>query len=575
MKIEKKILIIIPIILVLLGLFICIYATDIYFENNTIMDQLMWITPIFFAVTLILIFVSFGLSFKNILRILKKVDKKTWLIVIIIFIAGLYLRTVVAPHTHRLYYDEDIYLNIGQSIAKEGKAVTCNYGTPGKCIGGVYNKQPNGYPFLMSFVFLFGGGETQAHILTAIISSLTIITVFLITYLLFENKKISIFSTLIFTLIPITIIWAPTTSSDTVFMFFSGLTIFAFLTYIKINDSKSLLFSISTLVYAVQIRPEGLIIIIPLIIVLIFFKKNIFESIQKKHFILLLIVFSILIAPHIIHMNTVKDNSWGTNQEKLGTEHLEKNLDDNTMFFFENTRFPVAFTLLSLIGLALGKNWKKKIFLVTWFMIFFGLYLFFYAGSFNYGVDVRFSLPMYIPVAILGGCGAYLILKILNKLIEKTIELIKRINEEKNKIKSNWITTVVVTILLIITFIPFISLVSSVGEEAWDARLAHDFLVENIKELDKDSWIFSHSPYVALINGRNAADNYYAQNSDIMDDIFDKTDNVYFYEEYWCGCEPYTSSTCKYFHDNFKLKVYDSVSKKNRNFTLYKIERKW
>jgi hypothetical protein len=216
-------------------------------------------------------------------------------------------------------------------------------------------------------------------------------------------------------------------------------------------------------------------------------------------------------------------------------------------------------------------------------MIFFGLYLFFYAGSFNYGVDVRYSLTMYIPVAILGGCGAYLILIILTKIIEKNIELTRMMHEEKkgnfliekNKIKINWITTVIVAILLIITFTPFINLTCSVGEKAWDARLAHDFLVENIKELDKDSWIFSHIPYVALINGRNSADAYYAQNPDIMNDIFDKTDNVYFYEEYWCGCEPYKSSTCKYFHDNFKLKVYKSVSEKNRNFTLYKIERKW
>jgi hypothetical protein len=366
-------------------------------------------------------------------------------------------------------------------------------------------------------------------------------------------------------------------------MFFSGLTVFAFLLYFKVNDNKTLIFSLVCLVYTVQIRPEGLLIIIPLTIAFIFFKRNIFESIQKNHFILILIVISILITPHIIHMNAVKDDNWGASQEKIGTEHFKKNLDDNTMFFFENTRFPVVFTFLSLIGLALDKNWKKKTFLVAWFLVFFVMYLFFYAGSFNYGVDVRYSLTMYIPVAILGGCGAYLILIILTKIIEKTIELARMMYEEKkgkfliekNKIKINWITTFIVIFLLIITFTPFISLVSSVGEQAWDARLAHDFLVDNIKKLDKDSWIFSYLPSIVLINGRNAADAYYAQNPDIIKDLFDKTDNIYFYEEYWCGCEPYKSTTCKYFHDKFNLIIYNSVSKEHRNFTLYKIERKW
>ena len=42
----------------------------------------------------------------------------------------------------------------------------------------------------------------------------------------------------------------------------------------------------------------------------------------------------------------------------------------------------------------------------SYFLLFFGIALLFYAGSYNYGADVRYSLMTYPPLAILGGLGA-------------------------------------------------------------------------------------------------------------------------------------------------------------------------
>ena len=41
-----------------------------------------------------------------------------------------------------------------------------------------------------------------------------------------------------------------------------------------------------------------------------------------------------------------------------------------------------------------------------YFLLFFGIDLLFYAGSYNYGADVRYSLVTYPPLAVLGGLGA-------------------------------------------------------------------------------------------------------------------------------------------------------------------------
>jgi len=598
MDFKDKIISVIPLILIVL--FVYIFTTFISdsFQKNVIQDNLMWITPIFLAVILFLVVFSFFWCLKDLKKILKKIDKKTWIILLVILIVGLSLRTFVAPHVQRILYDEDLYLNIGQNIVMEGKAANCNYGTQDECFSLGYNKQPNGYPFLMSILFLFTGtSETSAHYATAIISSLTILMVFFIAYLLFKNEKISLFSALIFALIPIAIRWAPTTSAGTVFIFFTGLTVFAFLFYLKNGKNRALLFSLASLAYTIQIRPEGILLFGVVILMFLFFKKDVFDSLRKKEFLIILIVFSILIVPHLLHMDSVKLEKWGAEEEKLGIEHIDENLEDNSMFFFENTRFPVAFTVFSLIGLALRKAWKEKIFLGLWFLSFFVLYLLFYAGGFNYGVDVRFSLSLYIPIAILGGCGAFLIADRIYKIfIFWCFPRIKRFKNEHSEStgkKSQHVLSKhfkmtkpvetitkcfcfgIVAFVIIASFLPFIPLVSSVGEESWSARLANEFIKEKMEDMDDDCWIFTPVAAVVLNNGKNAVNANFAHDKNIVKKIFDETSCVFFYEEYWCASEPWKTYISKYFHDNFNLIPYDSVTKTEmgftRTFTLYYI----
>jgi hypothetical protein len=119
--------------------------------------------------------------------------------------------------------------------------------------------------------------------------------------------------------------------------------------------------------------------------------------------------------------------------------------------------------------------------------------------------------------------------------------------------------------------------VSSVGTESWSARLASDFVIEKMENMDDDCWIFTMVPSVVLNNGKNAAEASFGQNPDVVNEIFNETSCVFFYEEYWCSSEPWKSNIAAYFHNNFDLIVYDSVSKTeggfNRTFTLYYIER--
>lgn len=557
MNSKKKLIVIIPIALIILFFSIVTLYIESSYEKNILQDNLMWITPIFFGIIFVLILISFFWSLRYLKELFKKIDKRVWIILLIIFLVGFSLRVFIAPHTHRLYYDEDIYLNIAQNIAREGRTILCNYGTQEKCFEGIYNKQPNGYPFLMSMLFLFGTSEMVAHYATAIISSLIIPFIFLIAYLLFNNQRIGLLSSLFFSLIPISILWAPTTSAGSVSIFFMALTFFAFLSYFKTKKFPVLLFSFASLAYAIQIRPEGLLFLPMVFLAFLLLDKNVFEDFKKKEFLALLVIFSILVVPHMLHTLSVKSEGWGTSGNKLGTEYVEENLKVNGMFFFENTRFPVVFSILSILGLyPFIREWKKKTLLVIWFMAFFVLYLLFYAGSFNYGVDVRFSLNLYIPLAILGGCGTFLVSKNLDRIFRK-----------------KYMSVAIVSLIMIIAFMPFYSFVSEIGEKAWDARMGHDFVIEEMRELDDNCWIFTHVPSVVLINGKNSLQAWYAQNSKVRDGVM-KNDCVLFYEEYWCNAEPYKSGACKYLHDNFDLKLYTNTSERDKDFTLYWVKEK-
>jgi len=292
----------------------------------------------------------------------------------------------------------------------------------------------------------------------------------------------------------------------------------------------------------------------------IFLKKNILNSVTKNSFLLILLVFSLLVVPHLIHLNSVKDDNWGTAGNKLSSEYIYDNFWTNGSFFFENTYFPVFFTLLSILGLAYGRMWKKKLFLASWFLIFFGLYLLFYAGSFNYGVDIRFSLTMYLPIALLGGCGAFLIYKNITKLT-------------KFLVNKNWISHIMFGIVILCifgSFVPFIGFASSTGEEAWDARLCHDFLVEKMKGLDDNCWIITMIPSIVQINGKNFMDTGLVTDQALMSKLLNGNNCVYYYEDYWTYVQ-FNQTYGKYMHDNYKLTTYDSVRVGGTQYTLYYI----
>ena len=103
--------------------------------------------------------------------------------------------TTLPPRIHRIYYDEDIYANVAQNIAVLRKTGMCNYGTfeYGEYFAHwlQYNKEPSGWPFLVSLAFQLGGtDEALAFFLNNLIFTMAPPLVFFLVYLILLRQII-------------------------------------------------------------------------------------------------------------------------------------------------------------------------------------------------------------------------------------------------------------------------------------------------------------------------------------------------------------------------------------------------
>lgn len=572
-KIENILIRILPSILSILFILILGYIVMNHKLFSVDENELMTLEPIFFSIAFILILISLVLSFNEFKRYFGGIRKETWMFLILIVILGFCLRQFVVPHTHRIFFDEDLYSGIANSIATEGRNILCNYGTPTKCTEGILNKDPSGWPFFLSIFYrIFGSSESLAFSISTSIGTLSILLVFLVSYLLFKNKdkrdeEIALFAALLFTLTPAHIIWSGSIATEVPFAFFSLMTILAYLLYFKCGKFYSHLLAASLLAFTVQIRPEGVIFIFPIIFAFLLFERDWLKKLTDYRFWIPWVLFFLLITPHLIHMYIKgQQETWGApNGKRLGLEYIPHNLSVNTMFWFTGDLHPVFFTILSLIGLfyLLPKGRKIFLFNLVWFLTFFTLFVLFYAGGVdNGGIGFRFINIYFAPTVILGGYGAFVLSGLLTKLT-----------------KNKFITLFILLTIILISFYFTLPFILVPDKQAQYARDMHDLLVmPNMDSIPENCYVLTHNPSIFLVEGRNSLQTWFGQNDRVMNDVFEKTDCVMWLEGAWCAVDPnFKKGICKSMHDKYKLTIFARhVREENPEqvFTIYRVYRK-
>jgi 4-amino-4-deoxy-L-arabinose transferase-like glycosyltransferase len=545
--------------LLVLSYLVCFSVLGVWLgftETQKLKEQLAWLTPIAIQISFLLLVTGGWAARKTVARTLRGAGRAVG----ILAIAALIAVSLFPPRTHRIYYDEDIYQNVAQNVLWRGKAQMCNEGTVEhgryECVATEYNKEPNAFPFLLSFVFRFTGvNETSAHILNHLLFALGVVCAYWVGILLFRDRRAALAAAAIYLLTPENLLWGATVAVEPGAATFAALAVGAWLLFLEDASVATALFAAGSIAFASQWRPESVLILVVAAFATLILKPARLLGLQL-YATALLVLF--LLLPHLGHLWAVRNQGWGSGEEgKFALVYVLDNLRANVWYFVEGKEFPLYFCLLAIVGLATFRNWRQKPIPLLWFLLFFGIFIPFHAGSFRYGADIRFSLLSAMPVALLGGLGAAWLADRLEGWFRDR----------------RWVATVPLVVAVYV-FTAYLPLVRSVGREAWEARADHDIAREMIELVPDRSMVLTHNPGMLHVMGQSAAQtSHVAYQPSKVDHFFRQfPGGVYFHFNFWCNVhDPVQNEFCTKVLKTYPTQVIEEWSAGMNRYVLYRL----
>jgi len=330
-------------------------------------DNIFFVMWLIFAVFITLII----LNFRLLIRQFRKIKKNTWFYLGIIFLTGFVLRLFVFPHFHIMYIDEPWYMEMAKNMNQGKGPVVCEYVDyeVQECF---LPLKPPGWPFLVSIVFLLLGlNNYYALYLSSILGSLSVLLIFMLTYLIFKNKNAAIWSAFFLALTPLQVIWSNSAETNTASVFFVLLTMVLFFVYVNGKKKIILVLTSLSLLLTIMIRFENIVLIGLFILGYLLFSKPFSKSFPGQIFKAFypLIVVAILFA--MIFFESLFFRIFRS--AILSIDHYYLNLFE----FLRVSSFNYIYLFLAAGCFFLpGKKIKSRItYLVTCFLVFFVLYL--------------------------------------------------------------------------------------------------------------------------------------------------------------------------------------------------------
>jgi hypothetical protein len=404
----------------------------------------------------------------------------------------------LGARTHRIFFDEQIYMQIGQTYAHTGRLAAASYARAehGKFeyYNGELNKQPQGWPYVYGqFARWFGTsprlGQELNRASVALTASLLCLALLLGPWRL--PSAAPPLAGLAWALTPMVPFWGmtaavePSAAASMVGVFAAGVI------YIGCRDKQTIqgqpaagALLAATTAFATYFRPESLMAF-PLVVAMLWSDEDDFV---KDVVAWGALAFALaLVAPNLAQLWTMREQDWGaTDGQRIKLAILGLNLASNGGYFFQGRDFPISATALALIGAAwlLIRARSLALVLAAWFIPAWGVFLIFYAGGYYYGASNRYAVISAAPVAVVAGIG----------LAAFAAWCLRR---------PAWLG--LAGGLLVIGWAPAMSFVPYWGREAVEVQEEVDFVAEQARKLPSGSLIISQVPSLWLINGRNSA----------------------------------------------------------------------
>lgn len=482
----------------------------------------------------------------------------------LLLVVVLVLVTMVVPRGHRIYFDEDIYANVGQNIALDGRAGYTNYGSfeydEYSAHRLAYNKEPGGWPFVLALFFkLFGVDERLAFYANHLFYLGAVFLLFCIAWHMARGcVAAGAFAALVYAFSPHALIWSGTGAAEPAAVFFALLAVWLALVAVVTGRNRHLLLLALTVPLAAQMRMESGIVVVLAVGVLLLFRPGL---LRRPAAWWAGLAAGVLLLPVLIHLYAVSGHSWGA--EEIATFslfHLSANLAVNGPYFFLNREFPLAFTIAAVAGLLVGRHdGRWRLFCGGWFLFFWGIFLFFYAGSYHYGADNRFAILSMPPLALLAGMGACRIISWFTAA----------------GVVSRGTTTLLLLVLLAGSAAGFLPMVRLTGQEGWGSRYDHLHALRFMRKIPKRSLVLTHNPSVFLLHGYSAVQTRAGLDAPslILKNRQRYNGHVYFYYNYWCNTRSQRNITlCSAIRDKYILTPVASAKEQDFDYVLYRID---
>jgi len=470
------------------------------------------------------VFLGLALTAAALQELPRVLERRDLLGMLLLMVLAVGLTTSMARRTNRVFYDEQIYQNIGQNLAASRRALMCNDGTiqSGRlqCALGEYNKQPYAYPHVLSLVYrLLGVRETAAFVVNAVAMALCVSALYLVVLILFADRVAAFFAALLLALTPEQLVWSATAAVEPTASLACVGALLAGACFLRWRSTVSLAGVAVAAAYAIQFRPESFLII-PVIALLIWQRAP--EEFTRTRLWWAGLLFLALAAVPVAHTIAVSNEGWGTTGERMSLAYAVKNLRVNGRFYLADARFPMTYTLLALLGLCAWRGARGRAAIALYFLLFFGIALLFYAGSYDYGTDVRYSLATYPSLVILGGLGA--------------AWFVRRVEERKFGRRVRIGLTAALVFQFLWTYSP---VVRAIDDSAWAARADVQFARSLVPDLKGHSYVLTHNPGMFQVWGVSAGQmSLAAANPGYLDDLSDRfPGGVYLHWNFWCSVQ--------------------------------------
>jgi len=494
---------------------------------------------------LLLVFLLF--CSKEIRAFLRGVSRETWVLLLLIFIFAFALRMAFPP-VH-LYYSDGLWnMEVANNMVTKGSAEMCQYEN---FLEDCYQyRKPAAVPLIYAVGFLFfGAGAHAIFYSNLLIGSLLVLLVFCVAYAFFKNEAIALFSSFIFSLIPLAIVSSNILDNDIPSLFFILLSIFCFFVFFEGGSKRVQFLAVVSLVFALQTKSMALLLLLLLPPMAYFYRG--WKKIDWRA-VLFLGIMAILVGMQYANYLDLNLKIQEAGIGRLGDSGLSLflgNLGLFSVFLFRNAPFFVI--LIFFIGVLSFAKCRKKGAALAIYFTFLALVL----PLLFFQFQERHLLLFFVGFSFLCGSGFYS----LGKLF-------------KNELKGHYKYFVILfTLILLISFCPLLLREFQRGG-TWSSQnftlIQTPLLKEISADFPKDCFVIAPDPSLfSFIGLKSIQLNYFEGDQSLIGQALDESKCLIYYKEL-------AVPTGFDFGGGIVLREELSYKYKGKNFVFYRVSKK-